>query len=67
MRSDFEELNLFAYYALLNGVLDLLLWSLGPHVDESREYGWFRHALAAVTGRVIRIWLLAREHRRRPV
>jgi hypothetical protein len=57
MHSDFEEFNLFAYYALVNGVLDILLWCLGPHVDGSREYGWFRHALAIATGRLIRIWL----------
>jgi hypothetical protein len=67
MRSDFEELNLFAYYALVNGVLDIALWCLGPHVDDSREYGWCRHALAAVTGRLIRMWLLAREDRGRQV
>jgi len=67
MRSDFEEFNLLAYYALVNGVLDVVLWCLGPHVDDSREYGWFRHGLADVTGRLVRIWLLMQERRGRPV
>jgi hypothetical protein len=66
MRSDFEELNLFAYYALVNGVLDILLWCLGPRVDDSREYGWLRHALAEVTSRVLRFWLRLRDRRDRP-
>lgn len=38
MYSDFEELNLFAYWALVNGLLDAVLWCLGPYVDDSREY-----------------------------
>jgi hypothetical protein len=67
MYSDFEEFNLFAYWALVNGVLDVLLWCLGPYVDDSREYGWLRHALAAVTRRVILTWLLLRESLGRPL
>lgn len=67
MFSAFEEFNLFVYWALVNGVLDVILWCLGPYVDDSREYGWFRHLLAAVTSRVIRVWLLRHEYRRRSV
>ncbi|MBZ5639061.1 MAG: hypothetical protein LAO51_09955 [Acidobacteriia bacterium] len=66
MYSDFEELNLFAYWALVNGLLDAVLWCLGPYVDDSREYGLFRHALAEVTRRLVLIWLLLREFREHP-
>jgi hypothetical protein len=67
MYSDFEEFNIYAYWALVNGVLDVLLWCLGPYVDDSREYGRLRHVLAAVTRRIILIWLLLRDCRRHPV
>jgi hypothetical protein len=67
MYSAFEEFNLFAYWALVNGVLDVVLWCLGPYVDESRDYGWFRRQLADFTSRLVRIWLLYRDYRQRPV
>jgi len=67
MRSDFEEFNLFVYYSLVNGFLDLVIWSLGPYADQTRDYGRFRHWLAAVTRRLCRIWLALRDAHRRPV
>lgn len=60
MYSEFEEGNLFAYYALLNGCLDALLWCVGPYVDETREYGRCRRGLAVVTRRILGAWLLVR-------
>jgi hypothetical protein len=63
MYSDFAELNAYAYWVLVNGVLDVILWCLGPYVDDSREYGFFRSILAEVTCRLVRIWLLLRDRR----
>lgn len=60
MRSEFEELNLLAYYALLNAFLDGVIWCLGPVVDDERSYGRFRTGLAIVTCTVCRRWLIRR-------
>ncbi len=60
MRSDFEEANLAAYYVLLNGCLDVLLWCVAPYVDDSREFGVFRRGLAMVTTVVLGAWLRLR-------
>ena len=57
MRSDFEELNVFAYYSIANVFLDCVIWCLGPFVNDSREYSVPRLYLAAATRRLCRIWL----------
>lgn len=49
MYSDFEEINLTLYYSLCASVLGLLIWCLGPVVDDSRDYGVFRLCLARLT------------------
>lgn len=67
MYREFEEFNVFAYWALVNGALDILLWCLGPYVDESREYGRFRRGLAAFTSGLILIWLRRADRRHRSV
>ncbi len=64
MYSDFEEINLRAYYALLNGVLDVLLWCVGPYVDDSRDYGPLRRGLAFITGVIVGFWVRRREAQR---
>ncbi len=61
MYTAFEEFNAFAYWALVNAVLDAVLWCLGPYVDDSREYGFARQLLAFVTCQLVRIWLRFRD------
>ena len=57
MLSAFEELNLYVYNSVRGMVLDLVIWCLGPLVDESRPYGLFRQYLAFATTKVCRRWL----------
>jgi hypothetical protein len=64
MHSDFEQFNLFAYHSLVNAFLDLVIWCLGPYVDDSREYGLPRKYLAVVTRRLCGIWLANRDQAR---
>ena len=56
MLSYFHELNLYAYHAVRGAVLDLVIWCLGPVVDDSREYGLFRYYLAVATCKLCRTW-----------
>ncbi len=60
MRSDFEELNIYAYYSVANVFLDFVIWCLGPIVNDSREYSLPRLYLAEVTRRLCRLWLSRR-------
>jgi len=60
MYSDFEEFNLFVYHSMVNVFLDLVIWCLGPYVDDSREYGIFRSCLAVTTRRLCGVWLAHR-------
>ena len=57
MHSEFQELNAYAYHSIRGALLDLVIWCLGPYVDDSREYGLFRLCLAVVTRRLCRVWL----------
>jgi hypothetical protein len=57
MRSDFEALNLILYYRMINGLLDLVIWCLGPYVHPAREYGFLRRRLAAVTRWCCSFWI----------
>ena len=54
MHSEFEELNAYAYHATRGALLDVVIWCLGPYVDDAREYGLFRIRLANVTRAVVR-------------
>ena len=56
MLTNFQELNLYAYHAVRGVVLDLVIWCLGPVVDDSREYGLFRFYLAVATCKACRTW-----------
>lgn len=49
MRSEFEAANLILYYRMVNGLLDLVIWCLGPFADDSRHYGLLRCYLARIT------------------
>ena len=56
MLSQFEELNLYAYYTLRGALLDLVIWCLGPVVDRTRSYGAVRRCLAVATCHACRKW-----------
>lgn len=57
MQSSFEELNQFAYDSLRGALYDVVIWCLGPLVDDTREYGIFRLYLAAITCRACELWI----------
>jgi hypothetical protein len=54
--SEFEELNAYVYHSVRGAVLDVLIWCLGPYVDDTREYGLLRAYLAQVTRSILRRW-----------
>jgi hypothetical protein len=56
MFTPFEEFNLYVYNSLRGLILDLVIWCLGPFVDESREYGCLRLYLAVATCKACRSW-----------
>lgn len=58
MHSTFEEFNLFLYHSARGLFYDVVIWCLGPLVDESREYGMARCYLAAATRRACRAWMV---------
>ena len=60
MNSAFEELNLWVYHSAQGAFYDIIIWCLGPLVDESRDYGVLRCYLAAATRRACRIWVVRR-------
>ena len=57
MLSIFEELNLYVYNSVRGALLDVVIWCLGPLVDESRPYGLLRQVLAVATAKACRGWL----------
>jgi hypothetical protein len=65
MRSDFEALNLILYYRVINGLLDLVIWCLGPYVHRTREYGFLRRRLGAVTRWCCGLWISSGSRSRR--
>jgi len=56
MLTPFEERNLYVYHCLRGVCLDVVIWCLGPLVDETRPYGVLRTYLAAATCRACRSW-----------
>jgi hypothetical protein len=56
--SDFEEINAYVYHSGRGALLDLVIWCLGPYVDDSREYGRLRVWLARATRSVVRRYLV---------
>lgn len=54
MSDGFVELNLYVYHTMRGVFFDMVIWCLGPLVDESREYGFARWGLAYVTRRICR-------------
>jgi len=57
LRSDFEELNAYIYHSVHGALLDVVIWCLGPYVDDAREYGRLRIHLARATHTLVRRWL----------
>lgn len=60
MYSTFEQLNLYVYNSVRGLILDMVIWCLGPLVDESRDYGLIRHCLALATVKACRSWMRLR-------
>jgi len=60
MLSAFEDFNLYVYHSIRGGVLDLVIWCLGPLADESRDFGVFRQYLAFATAKACRGWMRLR-------
>jgi len=57
MQAGFVELNFYIYYRMQGVLLDVLIWCLGPLIDDAREYGLLRLYLAGVTVRACRACL----------
>jgi hypothetical protein len=54
---DFAALNLYVYHRVCGVFLDVVIWCLGPFVDDTRTYGPARCCLALITRGVCRAWL----------
>jgi hypothetical protein len=54
MFSDFEDFNAYVYHSLRALVFDVVIWCLGPYVDDTQTYGWVRLHLAHVTCSIVR-------------
>lgn len=57
MTSWFEEFNFWLYDSIQGWFYDLVIWCLGPFVDDSRDYGFLRCYLALMTRSCCRAWL----------
>jgi hypothetical protein len=53
----FQEFNLWLYHSLEGAFYDVIIWCLGPFVDDSRDYGIVRCYLALVTRSFCRAWI----------
>ena len=58
--SQFAEINAYVYHSARGVVLDVVIWCLGPYVDDTRGYGLLRVVLARGTRAVLRRWCMAR-------
>lgn len=58
MTSLFEEFNLWIYHSLQGLFYDLVIWCLGPFVDDTQDYGRLRCYLALATRSFCRTWLV---------
>ena len=58
--SQFAEINAYVYHSARGVVLDVVIWCLGPYVDDTREYGLLRVVLARGTRAALRRWCMAR-------
>lgn len=60
MQTQFEQFNTHLYYTVIGVFLDVVIWCLGPLVDEERDYARPRLYLAAITRHLCRRALLRR-------
>jgi len=58
--SQFAEINAYVYHSARGVLLDVVIWCLGPYVDDTRGYGLLRVVLARGTRAVLRRWCMAR-------
>ena len=54
MYCEFGEINAYVYHSARGALLDLVIWCLGPYVNDARAYGSPRRCLARVTRSVVR-------------
>ena len=52
--SQFAEINAYIYHSARGACLDVVIWCLGPYVNESHVYGLGRVWLARATRAVVR-------------
>jgi hypothetical protein len=52
--SEWEDFNAYVYHSLRGAAFDVVIWCLGPYVDEGRRYGWTRVQLAHLTCGIVR-------------
>ena len=60
MQDTFREFNVFIYCSTVSAFLDVVLWCLGPFVDDARDYSFPRLVLAVTTRKACRAWLRSR-------
>ncbi len=53
----FAEVNAYIYHSARGLFYDVVIWCLGPVVDDSRDYPRYRKWLASVTYRVCRAFI----------
>ena len=56
MHSNFDDVNAYVYHASCGVVCDVVIWCLGPYVDDAPRYGRLRIWLARVTRWLARRW-----------
>lgn len=52
--SRFQEINEHVYHSAHGAILDVVIWCLGPYVDDTRDYGLCRMYLARWTRTAVR-------------
>ncbi|NIO60242.1 MAG: hypothetical protein GTO33_13090 [Acidobacteria bacterium] len=57
--SGFAEVNAYIYHSARAAFYGAVIWCLGPVVDDTRDYPFYRNWLAAVTFRVCRCFIRA--------
>ncbi len=56
MYTDFENVNAYVYHSTRGALYDVVIWCLGPFVDDERPYGTLRCGLALATRWLMRRW-----------
>lgn len=56
MYTDFDDVNAYVYHASRGVLYDVVIWCLGPYVDDGPDYGAPRLCLARATRWAARRW-----------